>query len=257
MPKFPPSVPGNQRFLQRQINQINTSRPGPMSWGPDDGHIRFYAADGRVLFQVDSTGASVEFRGALTGLTPRLEQQDTFMTNERTERLAVQAQVQGQIADERETRMAVDSQLSGQIASERTDRIAVDTSLSGQIASEKATRMEVDSQLSGQISTERSARQDADSGLSSRITTAQSTASGAASAAASARDRADEAYSRAGTGITSAAEAKQDAANAMARAARIIKFINQVGSSARISSGGMSIAAEPSDWQQLKNCLAS
>ena len=68
-----PSVPENIRHLQRQINQQGTGRFGPMSIGPGDGHLRFYAADGRVLFEADSSGARVETRGSLFGLTPLLD----------------------------------------------------------------------------------------------------------------------------------------------------------------------------------------
>ena len=68
-----PSVAENIRYLQRQINQQGTGRFGPMSIGPGEGHLRFYAADGRVLFEADSSGASVESRGSLAGLTPLLD----------------------------------------------------------------------------------------------------------------------------------------------------------------------------------------
>ena len=68
-----PSLPENIRYLQRQINQQGTGRFGPMSIGPGDGHLRFYAADGRVLFEADSSGARVESRGSLAGLTPLLD----------------------------------------------------------------------------------------------------------------------------------------------------------------------------------------
>lgn len=68
-----PSVAENIRYLQRQINQQGTGRFGPMSIGPGDGRLRFYATDGRVLFEADSTGASVESRGSLTAMTPLLD----------------------------------------------------------------------------------------------------------------------------------------------------------------------------------------
>lgn len=68
-----PSVPENIRHLQRQINQQGTGRFGPMSIGPGEGRLRFYATDGRVLFEADSTGASVESRGSLTAMTPLLD----------------------------------------------------------------------------------------------------------------------------------------------------------------------------------------
>ena len=68
-----PSVSENTRYLQRQINQQGTGRFGPMSIGPGEGHLRFYGVDGRVLFAVDSSGASVDSRGSLTGLSPLLD----------------------------------------------------------------------------------------------------------------------------------------------------------------------------------------
>lgn len=68
-----PSVAENIRYLQRQINQQGTGRVGPMSIGPGEGRLRFYGVDGRVLFEVDSSGASVDSRGSLTGLSPLLD----------------------------------------------------------------------------------------------------------------------------------------------------------------------------------------
>ena len=46
-----PTVPGNIRQHQRDLDRLGSAPPGPMSWGPNDGHIRFYGADGKVLFQ--------------------------------------------------------------------------------------------------------------------------------------------------------------------------------------------------------------
>ena len=74
MATFPPDIAANLQSLQRQINRLGSARPGPMSWGPDDGHVRFYAPDGRVLFEASSAGASVESRGELTGLTTLLDE---------------------------------------------------------------------------------------------------------------------------------------------------------------------------------------
>lgn len=68
-----PSVSENTRYLQRQINQQGTGRFGPMSIGPGEGRLRFYGVDGRVLFEADSSGASVDSRGSLTGLSPLLD----------------------------------------------------------------------------------------------------------------------------------------------------------------------------------------
>lgn len=70
MPTFDPDLAGALQSLQRQIDQINTSPPGPVSYGPGD-HARFYASDGStVLFEaVGGAGASVVSRGSLSGLT--------------------------------------------------------------------------------------------------------------------------------------------------------------------------------------------
>lgn len=72
MPTFPPDLEEALRTLQRQIDEINTARPGPTSYGPGDGHLRFYTSTGDT-FHVSATGAQVKHRGALTGLTPHLE----------------------------------------------------------------------------------------------------------------------------------------------------------------------------------------
>ena len=68
-----PTVPDNVRTLDRGQKSLGNARPGPMSWGPGEGGPRVYAGDGTVVFQADSTGASVVSRGALTGLTPLLD----------------------------------------------------------------------------------------------------------------------------------------------------------------------------------------
>src|SRR5699024_5933964 len=68
-----PTVPGNIRQHQRDLDRLGSAPPGPMSWGPKDGHIRFYAADGKVLFQANSRGASVVSRGSLSPLTELLD----------------------------------------------------------------------------------------------------------------------------------------------------------------------------------------
>ena len=70
---FPQDIEDNLRELARRIDAINTSRPGPTSWGPGDGEASAIADDGRTLFSFGSTGASVESRGVLTGLTPLLD----------------------------------------------------------------------------------------------------------------------------------------------------------------------------------------
>ena len=74
MPTFDPDLAGALRSLQRQIDQINTSPPGPVSYGPGD-HARFYGADGTtVLFEaVGGEGASVVSRGSLTSMTGLLD----------------------------------------------------------------------------------------------------------------------------------------------------------------------------------------
>lgn len=73
MPVFPQDIEDNLRELARRIDAINTARPGPTSWGPGDGEASAVADDGRILFSFGNTGASVESRGALTGLTPLLD----------------------------------------------------------------------------------------------------------------------------------------------------------------------------------------
>lgn len=68
MATFPPNLDEVLRSLQRQIDEIVMARPGPMSFGPGDGHLRFYTPDGDT-FMVAATGAQLRYRGSLRDLT--------------------------------------------------------------------------------------------------------------------------------------------------------------------------------------------
>ncbi|MGY5764993.1 hypothetical protein ACXET9_07330 [Brachybacterium sp. DNPG3] len=67
-----PTVPGNLRDLQRQINRLATAPLGPVSVTGDEGSLRFYTGSGDT-FYVDPDGAAFAFQGTLTSLTPHLE----------------------------------------------------------------------------------------------------------------------------------------------------------------------------------------
>lgn len=209
---FQPTVQGDTRALMRGINRISSSRPGPMSWGPNDGHIRFYAANGRVLFQADSTGASVESRGKLTGLTPLLDgirdkndQQDTRLTGHDNDVKRIDA-----------TNVKQDGRLNS--AEGRLD--GHDSTLSAHNTRINSAQSRADSAYSragDALSAAGTAQSRADSAYS-RASTGISNAASAQSSANAAQSRADSAYSRAGTGISNAATAKAraDAAYSLA-----------------------------------------
>ena len=76
MPSFDPTVSENIRALQRQLNRLATSPVGPTSIGPGEGPFRFYTDTGDTAM-LGPDGVRVAFRGALTGVSPLLEQHQT------------------------------------------------------------------------------------------------------------------------------------------------------------------------------------
>ena len=206
VPSFPPQISDNLGYLQAQVNRGNLARPGPMSWGPDDGHIRFYAADGRVLFQANSTGASVESRSQLTGLTPLLD-------SIRDKNDQQDGRLDGHDSDVKRID-AKNAQQDGRLSSAEGRLGKAENRLDGH-----------DSTLSSHNSRINTAQARADKGVSdaasaqSRADSAYSRAGSALSAAATAQSRADSAYSRAGSGVSDAASARAraDAAYSLAQ----------------------------------------
>lgn len=183
---FRQGVTDNLKELRRNDTRLGTSRPGPMSWGPGDGHARFYAADGStVLFEaVGGSGASVVSRGALTGLTGLLDG----------------------IRD-------LDDDQDGRLDGHDTTLASHDTRITNEVADRKSA----DLALHGRVNTEADQRKAADSALSSRVSTAKSRADSAHSNAATAQARADSAWTRAGTALANAATAQARADNAHTR----------------------------------------
>lgn len=240
-----PTVQGDTRALMRGINRISSARPGPMSWGPNDGHIRFYAANGRVLFQADSTGASVESRGKLTGLTPLLDgirdkndQQDTRLTGHDNDVKRIDA-----------TNVKQDGRLNS--AEGRLD--SHDSTLSAHSTRINSAQSRADSAYSragDALSAAGTAQSRADSAYS-RASTGISNAASAQSSANAAQSRADSAYSRAGTGISDAstAKARADAAYSLASGRATQSQVSSLDS--KIDARTTKIAA----W--IRNAIAS
>lgn len=164
--RYPSTVSSNQTSLQNQIRRSATAPLGPVSVGPGEGHMRYYTSTGDT-FLAEPSGASVKFRGALTGLTPHLEsnatkneQQDGRLTGHDNDVTRIDAK-----------NTAQDGRLNGH-----------DSTLSShdtRISNEVAARESADLTLHGRVNTEATQRKDADSRLSSRISTAQSRADSA------------------------------------------------------------------------------
>lgn len=220
MPTYDPDLAGVLRSLQRQIDQINTSPPGPVSYGPGD-HARFYGADGTtVLFEaVGGSGASVVSRGSLTSMTGLLDGIRDKNDNQ-----------DNVLSDHREWLIGHNNQLTEHRG--RLDGIdEVNTNQNNQLSNHR--QWIIDARAVADAATTKNNNQDnvlsdhrgwiinaaesaADAKTEARA--AQSTANSAGSAAATAQSRADSAYSRAGTGISDAAAAKAraDAAYSLA-----------------------------------------
>ncbi|MCT1430560.1 hypothetical protein M3G50_07310 [Brachybacterium muris] len=189
MTAFAPTVPGNLQTLQRQIDRIVTARPGPMAWGPGDGHIRFHDGNGGTLFHASSGGALVWAHDALRPLGGVIESKAsiTYVDGNVSTLVARDNELQADI-NLRATKTYVD----GNVATLVSRANSADSRLDGldSLVAGKANKTYVD----GNIST-----------LSGRITTAQ--------------NRADSAYSRAGSALSDAATAQARADSAYSLAA--------------------------------------
>ena len=216
MPAFPPTLEETLWSLQRQIDEINTARPGPTSYGPGD-HARFYAADGStVLFQaVGGVGASVVSRGSLSGLTGLLDGIRDKGDNQDSRLDGHDSAISG-----------LDTRVGA--AEEGLDAKANVSSLNGWV-----------SNLQASIAT-RAAKDYADS-ISGRaelgITNAQI-----------AKERADSAYSRAGTGIANAATAQARADSAHTRIDGL--SYASPGDIATLSNQVQALRSQVHDWMQ-------
>lgn len=219
---FKQDVPANTEALQRGINRLSTARTGPVSVGPGDGHQRFYDANGKTLFMLDSDGARVVHRGDLSDLTGILDDnadlndtQNSRLTGHDNDVTRIDAKNSDQ-----------DGRLSGHDSTlaSHGNRLG---SAEGRLDGHDSTL----SSHAGRLGSAEGRLDGHDGTLSShntRISTAQGTANGAQSSANaaqssanSAQSRADSAYSRAGTGISNAATAQSraDAAYSLAAGA--------------------------------------
>lgn len=72
MPVFPPTLEESLRSFQRQIDEINAARLGPVSVGPGEGEMRFFDGAGDQ-FQILPSGAWTRFRGGMQSVTARFE----------------------------------------------------------------------------------------------------------------------------------------------------------------------------------------
>lgn len=251
MPTYDPDLAGALRSLQRQIDQINTSRPGPMSWGPDDGHIKFYDASGKVLFQANSGGASVVSRGSLTSITglfdgirDKNDAQDGVLSDHRTWLVGHGERLDGHDADVKRidgVNAAQNGRLNdhhewiGSLGKRMTSAEAVNDAQNGRLNTHQ-----------GWIGSLGDRMGDAESTLSShngRINTAQS--------------RADSAYSRAGTGISNAATAQARADSAYSRAGTGISDAAAAHARANSAYNLASGRATQSQIQGLSNTIAA
>lgn len=227
MPTFDPDLEGALRSLQRQIDQINTARPGPMSWGARDGGIRFYGADGStVLFQANSGGASVVSRGSLTSMTglfdgirDKNDNQDNVLSDHREWLIGHNNQL-----TEHRGRLdgidVVNTNQNNQLSNHRqwiidaravADAATIKNNNQDNVLADHRQWIINAAESAADAKTEARAAQ-------SRADSAYSRASTGISNAATAQARADSAYSRAGTGISDAAAAASAASSARARA---------------------------------------
>ena len=246
-----PTVPGNIRQHQRDLDRLGSAPPGPMSWGPNDGHIRFYGADGKVLFQANSGGASVVSRGSLTSMTglfdgirDKNDAQDGVLSDHRAWLVGHGERLDGHDADVKRidgVNTAQNGRLNdhhewiGSLGKRMTSAEAVNDAQNGRLNTHQ-----------GWIGSLGDRMGDAESTLSShngRINTAQS--------------RADSAYSRAGTGISNAATAQARADSAYSRAGTGISDAAAAHARANSAYNLASGRATQSQIQGLSNTIAA
>lgn len=229
MPTFDPDLEGALRSLQRQIDQINTSRPGPMSWGARDGGIKFYGADGSVLFQANSTGASVVSRGSLSSLTglvdgirDKNDNQDGVLSDHRGWIIGHGERLDGHDSDIYRIDGVNDAQNGrlndhhgwiGSLGTRMTSVEGVNDAQNGRLNTHQGWIGSLGDRM-GSVESVNNAQNgrlndhsDWIAGARSAAAAAQARADNAHADAATAQARADSAYSRAGTGISDAAAA--------------------------------------------------
>lgn len=239
----PPTVPGNLRHLQDQINRFGTAPLGPVSVGPGEGHVRAYTETG-TTFQIFPDGASFAFRGGLVGLSPHLEANAT--KNE---------QQDGRLDGHDSTLASHGSRLT--TAEGRLD--GHDSTLASHastLASHNTRITNAQARADKGVS-DAAAAQSSANAAQSRADSAYTRAGTGISNAATAQARADDAYARAGTGISDAQAAQTTATQANARAIKIINCIAAVTPQGFAAGGSFSTMAAASEWQQLKNCIAN
>ena len=231
MPTFAPDLTETIRSLQRQIDQINTSRPGPMSWGARDGGIKFYGADGTtVLFQANSTGASVVSRGSLSSLTglvdgirDKNDAQDGVLSDHRGWIIGHGERLDGHDGDI--------SRIDGVNAAQNgrlNDQHGWINSLGTRMGAVETTNDAQNGRLNdhhgwiGSLGDRMGSVESVNAGQNGRLDDQSDWIVGARNAANAAQSRADAAYSRAGTGISDAAAAHSRANDAYSRAGTAI-----------------------------------
>lgn len=236
-----PTVSGNLKHLQRQITKLATAPMGPVSIGPGEGHIRMYTGTGDT-FELLPEGARVKFRGAMTGLSPLMEQHRTTL-EAHTGRLDGH---DGTIASHGTRLDTLHSRANGQDSLNATQngeigQLRADLTYQTARVDNRATTGQLDA-TNGRVDTLHSRANGVDSlnatqngqiaQLGVDVSTAQSRADSAytragtgISDAATAQARADSAYARAGTAIVDAANADSRAQSAQSNAAKIAAWI--------------------------------
>lgn len=271
-----PTVPGNIRQHQRDLDRLGSAPPGPMSWGPNDGHIRFYGADGKVLFQANSGGASVVSRGSLSGLTGLIDNirdkndnQDGVLADHRAWLVGHGERLDGHDADVKRIDGVNDAQNGrlndhhgwiGSLGTRMTSVEGVNDAQNGRLNDHHGwigslgDRMGAVEGVNNAQNGRLNDHADWIAGARSAAQAAQARADNAHADAAAAQARADSAYSRAGTGISdaAAAHARANAAYTLAAGRATQGQIEELRSSiATLTANVASLAARVARLEQL------
>lgn len=195
-----PTVSGNTRKQQGDIERMGSAPPGPMAIGPGDGHMRLHDGTNDTGY-LDFEGLKLRYRGSLRGLT-ELTESFADSIEAHTVRLGEHG---GRLDGHDSTLGQHGTRLDGHDGDISAHNTRINNAQSA--ANGAHTRLDgVDSTLSSHNSRINTAQARADS--------AYSRAGDALSAAATAQSRADDAHGDAGT-----AQSRADAAWGLANTA--------------------------------------
>lgn len=199
MPTYQQTIADNLRYLQRQIDRINTAQMGPVTIAAGDGSMKMLGTDGGEVFSFNEDGMFFLHRGSRRNMS-------VFSDN-----VVSWLERHDGTLDSHDSRIST-AQSEADRANTRLDGVGI-------------TLGKHDERIANAGAMAGAAQADADrannrlDGVGITLGKHDDRIANAGAMAGAAQDRADSAYARAGTGISNAATAKDRADSAYALAA--------------------------------------